>query len=94
MAAEECVWKKADYLTFLREGVKLGWWDKEAFKISYDILYNLFECCFEVTGSLETLISKSLHVLDSSLTLPSKMFNLKKKFINMSRTLKIILLLL
>ena len=35
-------------ISLLSHGRKPGWWDSEADKITYDLMFKLFECCFKV----------------------------------------------
>jgi len=57
--------KEAELSKLFRDGVKPGWWDKEACKISYEILNDLFEYSYKVDGRQEDLMSAVLKILDS-----------------------------
>ena len=82
MTESQSSWSEKDYINLLRDGIKPDGWKKESFKIFYDFLHNLFESCYAVTGDMECLISNALLLLDNSLLLPSKIYNLKRKVNN------------
>ena len=79
MAEEKPCFKKDELLLLLRDGVKPGWWDKEAHKITYKIASELFNYCFELPGKYETYVMRALKSLDPSLVLPKTLSNLKRK---------------
>ena len=60
---------KADFFLLLEEGVIIGWWDKEAHKISYYIVSKLLEYAYEINVKHEISVRCALLALDQDIVL-------------------------
>ena len=54
------VFKEADLILLLSENYVPEWWDCCSNVVTYDIVNKLFECCYKVSGSYETLMRNAL----------------------------------
>ena len=55
---------KKDFILLLEKRIVPGWWDREAQKITYFIISQLFEYSFEVVGKEEDTVTNPLLSLD------------------------------
>ena len=44
-------------ISLLSHGRKPGWWDSEADKITYDLMFKLFECYFKVKECMKRAVT-------------------------------------
>ena len=72
------LWKEHHYLLLLKERIKPDWWNSNVDRVNYKFLSNLFEYCYSLSGSHDTLIRSALLALDDTIKVPLKISNLKR----------------
>ena len=75
-------WNNIDFAKFLTKNIKPDWWTSES-KVCYRLLNQIFEVASCCKGSQEKTAHAALLALDSNLTLPSRMKNVKRKFVRL-----------